>query len=114
MEEILSFNDLYTYVGKSFNGRNLKTMLMIKVVVKPKGMDWEYITSRRVEINVFPLFTKQDTPEILWAYMISYLVHGSDPGVDVHNLPNASSDAPQKRKESLRRMVKGLKILLPL
>lgn len=41
LEEMQFRDDLYINVGKSFNGRNLKNMLMIKDVVKPEGMDWE-------------------------------------------------------------------------
>lgn len=52
-------------MGKFFNGKNLKNMLMIKDVVKPGGMDMESLFSKRAEIDDFPLFTKQDPLEVL-------------------------------------------------
>ncbi|KAI5400580.1 hypothetical protein KIW84_065459 [Lathyrus oleraceus] len=71
LEEMQFHDDLYTDVGKSFNGRNLKNMLMIK--------------------DVDPL-------EALWPYMMNCLDNGSNPGVDVCNLPNVSPDAFHKWK----------------
>ncbi|XP_050876619.1 uncharacterized protein LOC127080334 [Lathyrus oleraceus] len=65
LEEMNFRDDLYTYVGKSFNGRNLKSMLMIKDIVNLDRMDKEFVSSKRVEVYDFPLFTKQDLPEVL-------------------------------------------------
>lgn len=44
-------------MGKSFNGRNLKNMFMIIKIMDPKGMDMEFVSSKRIEIDDFPLFT---------------------------------------------------------
>lgn len=39
LEEISFLEDVYTDVGKSFNGNNLKNMLMILDVVGPAALD---------------------------------------------------------------------------
>lgn len=58
LEEMEFHDPLYTDVGKFFNRKNLKNMLMIKDVVKPVGIDMEFLFSKRAEIDDFPLFTK--------------------------------------------------------
>lgn len=100
-------DDLYTNVGKSFNGMNLKNMLMIKDIVNSEGMDRESVSSRRVQIDDFPLFTKQDLPEVLWAYMISCLTDGSDPSVEIHNLLDTLLDSTLKSKRKSKKDGEG-------
>ena len=98
LEEMNFRVDLYTNMGKSLNGRNLKNMLMITDVVNPVGMDREFFSTRRVEIDDFPLFTKLDPSDVLMAYMKSFLEDGIDSCVDIHNLMDVSLDATLKRK----------------
>lgn len=51
MEEIKFRDDLYTDMGKSFDERNLKNMIMIKDVVNPNVMNREFVSSKRVKID---------------------------------------------------------------
>lgn len=113
LEEMKFRDDLYTYVGNSFNGRNLKNMLTIKDVMNPEGMNMEFVSSRRVGIDDFHLFTKQDPPEILWAYMISCLVDGPNLVVNVQNLLDAPPDATLRRKMKSKKDGEGTSNPLP-
>lgn len=52
--------DLYMDVGKSFNGNNMKNMLMISEFVDHVVLDKESISTIRVNIDDLPYFTKLD------------------------------------------------------
>lgn len=55
---------IVTNVGKIFNKRNLKNMYLISKVIDPlEVMDMDEISSRRVSIDDYPIFTKMDPPE---------------------------------------------------
>ncbi|KAI5427428.1 hypothetical protein KIW84_032735 [Lathyrus oleraceus] len=107
LEEMSIRDDLYTNVGKLFNGRNLKNMLMITDVVNPSVLNRESISTRRVEIYDFSLFTKLDPLDVLWAYMKRCLTDGTDPGLDIHNLMDAHPDATLKRKIKSKKVDEG-------
>lgn len=49
-------------IGKTFNGRNLKNMSLINVVIDPsEALDRNIVSSRRIPIEDYPIFTKEDT-----------------------------------------------------
>lgn len=60
LEEMNFSKDLYTDVGKPFNGKKLKNMLMISKCVESGVLDKESISTRRVEIEDYPYFTMLD------------------------------------------------------
>ncbi|CAL5192704.1 unnamed protein product [Lathyrus oleraceus] len=110
MEELEKMNfseDLYTDVGKPFNGKNMKNMLMISKCVDLEVLDRECISTRRVEIEDYPYFTKLDPPYVLMDYMKSCLEDGIDPMVDTHNMslapPEGSHRSKRRSKKSRER-----------
>lgn len=64
-EKMNSSKDLYTDVGKPFNGKNLKNMPMISECVDHGVLDRESISTRRVKIEDYPYFNKLDPPKVL-------------------------------------------------
>lgn len=70
LQELNLNKEIVTDVGKIFNGRNLKNMSLIYEVIDPlEVLDRDAISSRRIAIDDYPLFTKLDPPEILQAYI---------------------------------------------
>lgn len=73
-------------------------------VVDHVVLDRECVSTTRVEIDHFPVFTKLDPSEVLWECMKSCLEACIDPMVDIHNFPKAPPDLTLKKK---RRSKKG-------
>lgn len=60
LEEMNLHEDIYMKVGNSFNEKNLKNMLMNSEAVDHVVLDREYISTKRVKIDDFPIFNKLD------------------------------------------------------
>lgn len=61
-------------VGKTFNGRNLKNMSLITIVIDPsETLDSNTISSRRFPITDHPIFTKEDPQELLESCIVDCL-----------------------------------------
>lgn len=65
LEEMNFHDDLYTYVRNPFKGKNVENMLIILDIVDLVMLDKESVSTRRVEIDDFPTFTKLD-PQTLY------------------------------------------------
>lgn len=78
LEEMNFRDDLYTEVGKYFNRKNLKNIIMIINIVNQVVLDREHVSTKRVEFDDFPIFTKP-TPRCSNGLHKNCLESGIDP-----------------------------------
>lgn len=68
-------------IRKNFKGHNLKNMFFISSVVNPlESLDKASISSRRIPVVDYPLFSKEEFKEVLELYISDCLASGVDPG----------------------------------
>lgn len=76
MEVSLS-KELEFDIGKDFNGRNLKNISLLKIVIIPsKLLDKKTLGSRRILVDDYPIFTKEDPIELLESYIANFFTTG--------------------------------------
>ncbi|XP_058785266.1 uncharacterized protein LOC131660126 [Vicia villosa] len=86
---------LEAIAGKPFNAKNLKKMKIIEAIKKDTSFTTkEVITTKRVPLDNFPLFSAYTTPDIVVRYLEAY----NQPWVEKHNSEaKEKSPAPQQR-----------------
>lgn len=91
-------------IGKKLNGRNLKNMSLITFVIDPsETLERKTVTSRIIPIVDYPIFTKEDPPELLKSYIVDCLATGLTPvAYSFDELPDNALDV-----YSLKRMRKS-------
>ena len=74
--------------GKPLNSKNLKKMKIIETIKNDPTLNAkEVITTRRVPLKDFPLFTQADpSPEIFLRYLEAYKSGGTIPDVNILDL----------------------------
>lgn len=94
-------------VGKVFNGRNMKNMSLTSIVIDPSEvLDRNTISSRRILIDDYPIFTKVDPSEILESYIDDCLASGITPiSYSYDELSECPPDVlPLRRKRKAKKM----------
>lgn len=70
LSEAQQLIELETCVGKTFNAKNLKKMKIINHIKKdPTKVVKEAISTRRIPMDDFPMFTQQDPPKVTVWYL---------------------------------------------
>lgn len=90
-------------IGINFNGRNLKNMSLITTVVDPsEELDKTTVGTRRIPMDNYPVFFKEDPIEVLEFYITDCLATGITPVAFSHEkLPDDPTDVyPFKRKRN--------------
>lgn len=92
-------------VAKTFSGRNLKNMSLINVVIDPsETLDMNMVSSIRVPITNYLIFTKEDPRELLESNIINFLAIAVTPvAYSFDELPNHAPDVYSlKRKRKIK------------
>ena len=68
-------------IGRNFNGHALKNISLITNIVNPsKHLNKAYVASRRIPVDDYPPFSKEESKEVLEIYITN-----SDHSVDVYS-----------------------------
>lgn len=88
-------------IGKTLNGKNLKNMALITVVFDPLAiLDRKTVASRRILIDDYQTFTKEDPIELLESYIADCLSIGLTPVAYSHyELPKSAHDVYSLRRK---------------
>lgn len=99
--------ELVTNGGKIFNRRNFKNMSLISEVIYPSEvLDMDEISSRRIPIDDYPIFTKVDPLEIMQAYIVDCLASGYKlVDLSYDELPNAPNELSLRKKRKASKML---------
>ncbi|XP_057444201.1 uncharacterized protein LOC130736384 [Lotus japonicus] len=96
-------DDLTVATGEAINVKTLSNMKLIeKIIVKPFKESPDELALRRIYVDGYPLWSKEDSPEAIVEYLNSLKDEGVDvdPEVFIRNLPETSSAEPPRKKKS--------------
>ncbi|CAI8591910.1 unnamed protein product [Vicia faba] len=107
LAESQQINTLEACAGKSLNAKNLKKMKIIDNIKKdPTIATKEVITSRRVPLTDFPLFSQIDaSPKIIARYLEACKMDGSNPKLNICDMRQLDPEVVLKK--SRKRKVAG-------
>lgn len=97
-------------IGKVFNGKNMKNMSLISLVIDPsEPLDRNAVAYKRISVDDYPIFTKEDPLEILESYIAYCLATCVIPIVYSYDeLPENAPDVYSlKRKRKSKKMGDG-------
>lgn len=76
---------------------------MIITTIDFDEIDKEVISTRRVKVSYYPLFTKHDPLEVFLAYLGSFREECIDDMVDLVNFPDDPPDSIFRRKRKTKK-----------
>ena len=99
LTEAQEISTLEATAGKPLNAKNLKKMKIIENIKKePTVTPHETITSRRIPLEDFPLFSEIDSkPEIIVRYLEACKADGTAPEINIQDLHKAAPEVVLKK-----------------
>src|ERR1044072_937425 len=110
LESARCTEDLEASAGEAFNVRNLRNMGVMKdIIVDPVPEAQQEVLGKRLRVDDFPLFSKNDNPEVIPQYIFMIQEEGVDvSGFRYEDLPDGPDLVdPKKKKKKKKRKAEG-------